>query len=105
KYLDDGPQPALATASPCASSDSIGDKNISSVTNAEIRYSVREEMAQKLADVIFRRTELGLAGNPGEACLKRCAKIMSKELGWNTARTQNEIDEVGSILARRNVTQ
>jgi glycerol-3-phosphate dehydrogenase len=105
KYRDDLPDRALATNRACAAHDAVGDENNSSLINAEILYAVREEMAQKLADVIFRRTEIGLAGNPGETCVKRCAKIMSKQLGWNATRTQNEIDEVGSILARRNVTQ
>ena len=36
-----------------------------SLLRAQIRYAVREEMAFKLSDVIFRRTELGSAGYPG----------------------------------------
>jgi glycerol-3-phosphate dehydrogenase len=105
KYRDDLTERARPTNRACVAHDPIVDANHSSLNNAEILYAVREEMAQKLADVIFRRTELGLAGNPGEKCVKRCAKIMSKELGWNANRTQNEIDEVGSVLARRNVIQ
>jgi glycerol-3-phosphate dehydrogenase len=104
KYRDHLPDRALATNRACVSHDPVGDANHSSLINAEILYAVREEMAQKLADVIFRRTELGLAGNP-ETCVKRCAEIMAGELSWNATRTQNEIDEVGSILARRNMTQ
>jgi glycerol-3-phosphate dehydrogenase len=104
KYLDDGHEPAPVTSAP-SSPNAICNSPASSLINAEIRYSMRQEMARKLADVIFRRTELGLAGNPGEACLNDCARIMSKELGWNATKTQNEINGVSSILARRVLTQ
>jgi glycerol-3-phosphate dehydrogenase len=105
QYLDDGRESDLVTSAAFPSLNAICNKPVSPLINAEIRYSMRQEMAQKLADVIFRRTELGLAGNPGEACLKDCARIMSKELGWNATRTQNEINSVGSILARRALSQ
>ena len=51
-------------------------------------------MAQKLTDVIFRRTELGIAGDPGPDCVATSAKIMGKELGWNETRVHQEINEV-----------
>jgi len=55
----------------------------SPVIKAEVVHGVREEMAEKLRDVIFRRTELGTAGYPGDACFKICAEIMGTELGWD----------------------
>ena len=58
------------------------------------------EMAQKLTDVIFRRTELGTAGYPGDACLKTCAEIMAAELGWNEQRTLNELGETRDAYFR-----
>lgn len=69
----------------------------SHVIKAEILYGIREEMAQKLADVILRRTELGTAGYPGEECLESCANIMANELGWDKSRVQRELEEVKSI--------
>lgn len=71
--------------------------NKSDVIKAEIIYGVREEMAQKLADVILRRTELGTIGYPGEEVLKVCASIMAKELGWDEFRIQKELEEVKEI--------
>jgi glycerol-3-phosphate dehydrogenase len=56
-------------------------------------------MAQKLADVVFRRTELGSAGNPGEIALKTCAAIMAKELDWDESRIQSEIKEVKAVFS------
>lgn len=64
------------------------------VLKAEVLHGVREEMAQKLADVVLRRTDLGTAMNPGEAALKEVAEIMAQEMGWNPFRTQQEINEV-----------
>lgn len=64
------------------------------VLRAEIRHAVREEMAQKLADVVFRRTDLGTVDNPGEASLKVCALVMAQELGWDESKIQMELEEV-----------
>jgi glycerol-3-phosphate dehydrogenase len=65
---------------------------------AEVLHGVREEMAQKLGDVIFRRTELGTAGHPGDEVLRACAGIMSAELRWSPCRTQQELQEVQSLF-------
>ncbi len=64
------------------------------VCKAEVRHGMREEMAQGLADVIFRRTDLGAAGYPGSKMLNACAEVMSEELGWNASTTQQELEAV-----------
>ncbi|MBE0525016.1 MAG: glycerol-3-phosphate dehydrogenase/oxidase [Methanosarcinales archaeon] len=69
------------------------------VIKGEILHGIREEMAQKLSDVVLRRTELGTAGHPGEECLKTCADIMAKELGWNKVKIQEELKDVRKIYA------
>jgi len=61
---------------------------------AEVIHAVRNEMAQKLADCVFRRTELGTAGHPGDDTLAGCAAVMAEELGWSAARTELELVEV-----------
>jgi glycerol-3-phosphate dehydrogenase len=66
----------------------------SKVLKAEIVHAVREEMAQKLSDVVFRRTDLGTAGHPGENALNTCTQIMAHELGWNEQQMKKELDEV-----------
>jgi glycerol-3-phosphate dehydrogenase len=71
----------------------------SQVLKGEVLHSVRQEMAQKLADVIMRRTELGSAGRPSETCLRVCADIMAAELDWVQTRTDQEIEEVKAIYA------
>lgn len=64
---------------------------------AEIMHAIRDEMAQKLSDVILRRTELGEGGYPGDKCLAACAEMMAKEKGWDRLKTEREIDEVKAI--------
>lgn len=72
---------------------------------AEVLHGVREEMAQRLSDVVFRRTELGSAGHPGNEALKTCADIMSTELGWSPARTQQELQEVNKVFVGHALSQ
>lgn len=71
----------------------------SHVIKAEVVYGIREEMAQKLTDIVFRRTELGTAGNPGETALNACAAIMAKELNWDGSRIRSEIQKVKAVFS------
>ncbi|MCL5985868.1 MAG: glycerol-3-phosphate dehydrogenase/oxidase [Actinobacteria bacterium] len=64
---------------------------------AELAYAIREEMAERLSDLMLRRTELGEAGYPGEKCLRDCADFMAREKGWDEARIKKEISEVKAI--------
>ena len=75
--------------------------SLESLTKAEVLHGIREEMAHKLSDVIFRRTILGIAGDPGDSLLRACAAIMAKEFGWDVGRTQSEVEEVRAIFAAR----
>ncbi len=70
----------------------------SPVLKAEVLHSVREEMAEKLVDLVFRRTELGILENPGEPALSSCAAIMAQEMGWDEVRTQQELQEVQALF-------
>lgn len=66
----------------------------SKTLSAEVVHAVRAEMAVKLADCVFRRTELGTADHPGLQALETCATLMGNELGWNADRTASELAEV-----------
>lgn len=61
---------------------------------AEVRYAVREEMAQTLSDVVMRRTELGSAGFPEASVLRVGAQEMGLVLGWSSERIDQEVTEV-----------
>jgi glycerol-3-phosphate dehydrogenase len=73
----------------------------STVLKAEVIHAVREEMAQKLADVVFRRTDLGTGGYPGEMALMQCAQLMAAEFGWTENRVRQELDEVNVAFPPR----
>jgi glycerol-3-phosphate dehydrogenase len=69
---------------------------------AEIRYAVEQEMAQKLGDIVFRRTELGSAGDPGADYLRFSAQVMGKELNWDQNRIDQELTEVQNVFTQYN---
>ncbi|MFV9630793.1 MAG: FAD-dependent oxidoreductase [Methanosarcinales archaeon] len=71
----------------------------SNVIKAEIIHAIRDEMAQKLEDVVMRRTELGSAEYPGNEGLETSACIMAQEMGWGRSRIQEEINNIKSIYA------
>lgn len=71
----------------------------SAVLGAEVVHAVREEMAVTLADVVFRRTDLATAGDPGEAALREAAALMACESGWSAERVGRELEYVRSRLS------
>jgi glycerol-3-phosphate dehydrogenase len=70
------------------------------VTFAEIECALRDEMAQTMCDIVFRRTELGTGGHPGEAALADVAAFMQAKLSWTPARAQEERRSVDAQFAR-----
>lgn len=71
----------------------------SSVLQTEVIHGIREEMAQRLSDVIFRRTDLGSAGHPGREVIQACAALMAAELQWNRERIRREESDVDTLFA------
>ena len=73
-------QPALGAAI-CPHSHAIA---------AEIIFAVESEMATTLADVLLRRTMIGLSSDQGRAALPRAKEIAGEYLGWSDARLDEE---------------
>lgn len=71
------------------------------VTGMEIIHAVRDEMAHTLADVVLRRTELGSAGMPDVVSLGRASQLMGQELGWTSARVDQELEDVRAVYRTR----
>ena len=90
KYIDENPDLAHRVAN-------------TKVLRAEIIHAVREEMAEKLGDVVFRRTDLGTGCHPGEDALQECARLMASESGWDEDRAKKETDEVRKHFLRHGV--
>jgi len=72
----------------------------STVMAAEVVHAVRAEMAQRLGDVVFRRTDLGTGEHPGATALSQCATLMAQELGWDEKRRCQEIRLVEMAFPR-----
>jgi glycerol-3-phosphate dehydrogenase len=68
------------------------------VLKAEVLHAIREEMAQKLSDVVFRRTDLGTADYPGDEALKTCTDLMRAEFNWSPSRTEQEWQDVQNVF-------
>ena len=66
---------------------------------AEVVYAAREEMVYTLKDILFRRTGLGMLGNPGDSIVERVGELAAKELGWNGDRLKKEIEEAKQALS------
>lgn len=62
----------------------------STVSLAEVAHAVREEMSPCMTDILFRRTELGTAGHPGEAALEELQNFLRTELNWSERRVAQE---------------
>ena len=60
----------------------------------EIDFFLQEEMALKVADVVFRRSELATAECPSDAVLRKISEYLGKQLGWTEQRVDAEIHEV-----------
>jgi glycerol-3-phosphate dehydrogenase len=62
------------------------------VTQAEVQYAVREEMAMTLEDFLERRSRL-LLWDPdnGVGVAERAARAMGGMLGWDAQRVENEV--------------
>ena len=87
--------------------DATGERTVgrSHVLSAEVIHAVREEMALTLKDVLLRRTDLGTAADPGEHCVKDCARVMAAELDWDEQRVQEEIRAARAFFAHRGSRQ
>ena len=68
-------------------------------TGAEVVYVIRKEMALKLTDVLLRRTSVGALGHPGDEAVHECARIAALELGWDAARTADEVSAMNLFYA------
>jgi glycerol-3-phosphate dehydrogenase len=75
----------------------LAPMNVSGDVLAQILFSVREEMALTLEDLVMRRTSIGQFGKPESELLTQLAAMMGAELGWSPARQQSEIAGVNRL--------
>ena len=64
-------------------------------------FAIREEFAQKLVDIVLRRTGIAAVTAPSDAALELCASAAAQELGWSETKRREEVTEVQRLLAER----
>lgn len=72
---------------------------------AEVTHAVRNEMAQKLDDVVLRRTDLGSGSHPGAAALRTVGERMRSLLGWDAERLAQEVAATEAVLAHHGAAE
>jgi glycerol-3-phosphate dehydrogenase len=70
------------------------------VSLAEIAHVVREEMAHRMSDIVFRRTDLGTAGHPGHSALASLEQFLDQKFGWAAERLRADRQMVDAHFAR-----
>ncbi len=67
---------------------------------AQVVYSVREEGARTLSDIILRRMHIGMTASRGRGQVEQIAGIAGRELGWNEDEKQHYVAEFKKELAK-----
>jgi glycerol-3-phosphate dehydrogenase len=65
---------------------------------AQAVYAARYEMALTLKDIVLRRTGIATIGHPGEDILRRLARTVADDLGWDEERVQQEVEQASAML-------
>lgn len=66
----------------------------------EVIWAFREEMAQKLTDVLLRRSMVGMGPNVGLDVDEAAAEVAVKHLGWDEERAEREVKEYREWIER-----
>jgi glycerol-3-phosphate dehydrogenase len=70
-------------------------------SHAEIGFILVNEIVGRLADVVFRRTDIALAGQLTPAAVLAIADVAREVLGWSEARCADDVADVARIAATR----
>jgi glycerol-3-phosphate dehydrogenase len=63
-------------------------------------YSVREEGAKTLSDILLRRIRLGITASRGVQQARTIAEIAGAELGWNADEAEQRVKEYEQDLRK-----
>ena len=88
---------AMADAEP-ALADVIDD--VHGAIGAEVVYAVQREGAQRLTDILLRRTMLGYGPDSGIGVDERAAAIAGAVLDWDTDRQRAEVADYRDFISR-----
>jgi glycerol-3-phosphate dehydrogenase len=65
---------------------------------SRVTRAVREELTQRVADFLFRRTPIGFGPDQGMGVVEEVAILMARELGWSEERRLVEIAACRAIV-------
>jgi glycerol-3-phosphate dehydrogenase len=89
---DDDPDLKMPLASPASLETGL--------LGVEVIWAFREEMAQKLTDVLLRRSMVGMGPNVGLDVDEAAAEVAVKHLGWDEERAEREVKEYREWVER-----
>ena len=96
--------PRVPEVAAYAASDSLLAEPISSRhrdIGAQVAYAVEHEGARTVADVLLRRTSVGLTHDLGRSAAGPTAAIMSRRLGWSEEVREQAVRDYFAELHRR----
>jgi glycerol-3-phosphate dehydrogenase len=67
---------------------------------AQIVYSIREEGARTLSDIVLRRMHLGMTADRGLGSIEAVAAVAARELGWSREQTGQQAEEFRKEINR-----
>jgi glycerol-3-phosphate dehydrogenase len=67
---------------------------------AQAVYAVQSELALTLADVLVRRTGIGLSGCLGLDCAPAAARLLAQHAGWDDERVSRELADYRAYITR-----
>ena len=70
------------------------------IIGAEVLYAFRREMAEKLGDVLLRRTMVGMGPDVGLGVDEAAAQVAVRHLGWTEERAEREVREYRDYVQR-----
>ena len=82
----------VALADADASLAEVVGEGRGAVVAAEVALAVREESAMRLTDLLHRRTMVGMEPTLGRDVAEAVARLAAPLLGWDDARTEEELD-------------
>lgn len=72
------------------------------IIGAEVLYAFRRELAEKLSDVLLRRSMVGLGPRVGLDVDEAAAQVAIRHLGWSRERAEREVREFRDYIRRFN---
>jgi glycerol-3-phosphate dehydrogenase len=88
------PVPPCQTATQQLDGASVPAEITGTLSEQEIFRAVRQEMAVKLSDLVFRRTRLGAGPKLQRAAVEAAARTFADESGWDERRVVEEVEAV-----------